>query len=465
MFVYTVPDVPILLTTFSLLYFLNVAEAIFNYLLEAGLLGSLALGIVYGPEVSSIVPENVLQTLLILGYIGLILLVFEAGLSTNIALLYDNSASSILVGGSGILLPIALSILVVHFGFGYDILPSFVAGASLSSTSLGTTLSLLKPELRQTRPGIVLLSAALFDDVVGLIIAAIMQTLSSNPLGSVSWQDIVRPLLVSVAFAGSTYLLVWALQLLMKRMPDHWKRDIYRAETQLFLQAVFLAGFVAGAKYAGTSELFGAYLSGVLVGHIFHSPPETVQPSARSASIESVAPSAGIYTPHLTFDIFVQPILRYVLSPIFFASIGSALPIRTLGSVDGSSRVVWRGFVYAFSMAGAKALTGFWLLIPPTFLTFQTICPPWRIRNRHRQSAPDPLEELSMSPMRSAIFVGLAMIARGEIALIISQIARPILTQVSQELYAIVIWAILLDTVIGAVGVGIVLRQNPKASG
>ncbi|KAJ3867676.1 Cation/H+ exchanger, partial [Lentinula novae-zelandiae] len=378
-------------------------------------------------------------------------------------------------GASGILLPITLSILVVHCGFGCDILPSFVAGASLSSSSLGTTLSLLKPELRRTRPGIVLLSAALFDDVVGLIIAAIMQTLSSNALGSVSWQDIVRPLLVSVAFAGSTYLLVWALQLLMKRMPDHWKRDIYRVETQLFLQAVFLAGFVAGAKYAGTSELLGAYLSGVLVGHIFHSPPETVQPSARSASIESVgesrvslalgAPSAGIYTPHLTFDIFVQPILRYVLSPIFFASIGSALPIRTLGSVDGSSRVVWRGFVYALLMAGAKALTGFWLLIPPTFLTFQTICPPWRKRNRHRQSVPDALEELSMSPMRSAIFVGPAMIARGEIALIISQIARPILTQVSQELYAIVIWAILLDTVIGAVGVGIVLRQNPKASG
>ncbi|KAF8826445.1 hypothetical protein HHX47_DHR5000401 [Lentinula edodes] len=378
MFVYTVPDIPILLTTFSLLYLLNVAEAIFNYLLEAGLLGSLAVGIVYGPEVSSIVPENVLQTLLILGYIGLILLVFEAGLSTNIALLYDNSTSSILVGGS-------------------------------------------------------------------------------------------------VAFAGSTCLLVWALQLLMKRMPDHWKRDIYRAETQLFLQAVFLAGFVAGAKYAGTSELFGAYLSGVLVGHIFHSPPENVQPSARSASIDSAgesrvslasgAPSAGIYTPHLTFDTFVQPILRYVLSPIFFASIGSALPIRTLGSVDGSSRVVWRGFVYALLMAGAKALTGFWLFIPPTFLTFQTICPTWRIRNRHRQSIPNPLEELLMSPMRSAIFVGLAMIARGEIALIISQIARPILTQVSQELYAIVIWAILLDTVIGAVGVGIVLRQNPKASG
>ncbi|GAV99493.1 Sodium hydrogen exchanger [Lentinula edodes] len=303
MFVYTVPDIPILLTTFSLLYLLNVAEAIFNYLLEAGLLGSLAVGIVYGPEVSSIVPENVLQTLLILGYIGLILLVFEAGLSTNIALLYDNSTSSILVGGS--------------------------AGASLSSTSLGTTLSLLKPELRQTRPGIVLLSAALFDDVVGLIIAAIMQTLSSNALGSVSWQNIVRPLLVSVAFAGSTCLLVWALQLLMKRMPDHWKRDIYRAETQLFLQAVFLAGFVAGAKYAGTKN---------------------VQPSARSASIDSAgesrvslasgAPSAGIYTPHLTFDTFVQPILRYVLSLIFFASIGSALPIRTLGSVDGSSRVL-----------------------------------------------------------------------------------------------------------------------------
>ncbi|KAJ3802721.1 Cation/H+ exchanger [Lentinula aff. detonsa] len=256
-----------------------------------------------------------------------------------------------LVGGTGVLLPIAFSILVLHFGFGYDIQQGFAAGASLSSTSLGTTLALLKPELRQTKTGIILLSAALFDDVVGLIIAAIIQTLSSNASAHVSWQDIVRPILVSVAFVVITSLSLWALRPLTKRMPNHWKRFVYQAEVQLFLLATFIAGFVAGANYAGTSELFGAYLAGVLVAHIFHAPPEAtgeqLTQSAQNAptsnsrvSLTLVSTGAGVYTPHLTFTIFIQPILQYVLSPIFFASIGSALPIRTLGSVEGSSKVV-----------------------------------------------------------------------------------------------------------------------------
>ncbi|KAJ3990341.1 sodium-hydrogen antiporter [Lentinula detonsa] len=394
MFVYAVPDIPILLTTFI---FPVVSS-------QTGLLRSLALGIVFGPEVSNIIPEYVLQTLLVFGYIGLIFLVFEAGMSTNLALVYHNIPSSILVGGTGVL----------------HIQQGFAAGASLSSTSLGTTLALLKPELRQTKTGI---------------------TLSSSASAQVSWQDIVRPIMVSVAFVVITSLSLWALRTLAKRMPDHWKRFVYQAKVQLFLLVTFIAGFVAGANYAGTSELFGAYLAGVLVAHIFHAPPEAtgeqltqsaqIAPTSDShVSLTLVSTGAGFYTPHLTFTIFIEPILECVLSPIFFASIRSTLPIRTLVNVKRSSKVVWRGF------------------------------------QCKQSSVHIPYEEQStpqMSQMRSSIFLGLAIIARGEIALIVSQIARPILMRVSQELYAIVIWAILLDTIIGALGVGVILRQDSEA--
>ncbi|KIK65631.1 hypothetical protein GYMLUDRAFT_39123 [Collybiopsis luxurians FD-317 M1] len=279
MFAYNVPDVSVLLIVLSLLYLLNVAEAIVNFILEAGLLGSLALGIVYGPEVANILPEYLLQSLLIFGYIGLILLVFEAGLSTNIALLSKNLLSSILVGGTGILLPIVFSVFLVHFGFEYSILQSFAVGASTSSTSLGTTLALLKPEVRQTRTGVILLSAALFDNVIGLVIAAIIESFSDSASASIPWQKIVRPILISVAFAFGTGFSVWAVRPLTERMPTRWKRFLYQSKIQLLILAVVISGFVAGANYAGTSELFGAYPAGVLTAQIFHSPPETAQPA------------------------------------------------------------------------------------------------------------------------------------------------------------------------------------------
>ncbi|KAF9076552.1 Cation/H+ exchanger [Rhodocollybia butyracea] len=455
-FTYNLPDIPTLLAVSSFLYLINVAEAIFDRILKAGLLGSLVVGIIYGPEVADILPGDVLQALLILGYIGLILSVFEAGLSTDISLLYSNIAISILVGGTGMLLPIAFSIILIHFGFGYSLLQGFAAGASLSSTSLGTTLALLNPELRQSRTGVILLSAALFDDVFGLIIAAIIQTFSSSPTGSIPWQAFVRPILVSVAFAFFTGILAWAIQHIIKRIPDKWRRFAYQANTQLLFLVAVISGFVAGANYAGTSELFGAYLAGVLLSQIFHTPFENVQSTETVESrVTPVANSTAMVSPQFAFAIFIQPVLAHVFSPIFFATIGAALPIRSLAKVDGSSRVVWRGFVYALLMAVAKFLTGIWLLVP-----FRTLMKAFRQVFRKRNQSSD--ENLTTSRPSSAILLGLAMIARGEIALIVSQLSRSLLTEVSQELYAIVIWAILLDTVGGALGVGITLRRDAK---
>ena len=67
-------------------------------------------------------------------------------------------------------------------------------------------------------------------------------------------------------------------------------------------------------------------------------------------------------------------------------------------------------------------------------------------------------------PTRSAALVGLAMVSRGGIALIIAQLARGLLVDgVHEEPFAVVIWAILVSTVGGALGVGVLLRHWAKA--
>lgn len=60
----------------SFLYFLQVARVIANYTLGAGLLGEIALGIIYGP-LANLLQDDWDSTFLILGYLGLILIVFE----------------------------------------------------------------------------------------------------------------------------------------------------------------------------------------------------------------------------------------------------------------------------------------------------------------------------------------------------------------------------------------------------
>lgn len=473
---YEVPHLPLLLTISSFIYLLNLAEALLASLINAGLIGSLTVGIIFGPEVSNILPEYIQSAFIILGYIGLILLVFEAGLSTDVSLLYSNMLLSLVVALTGIAVPIAISILLLSYGYGYTVLQAFGAGAALCSTSLGTTLSLLRPELRQTKTGAVLMSAALLDDVLGLVFAAIIPELpfeGSSSSGAVAWQTIARPILVSFGFGFGTPLLAYLTQKLLSMLPISWRTRLYTSRAQLFLIVAILSGFVAAAKYAGTSELFGAYLAGAFMSHIFASPLRTSENNFNSpAPIEA-------------FAIHIIPLLQHFFSPIFFASIGIAIPIRSLFLVRGSRRVIWRGIIYSLLMIVAKAVVGLWVLVWHDTRVGYGWCtsrPPKDRKKDHstekesreegveveaeQNSTPtlaNVSEESDLPRTRSAALIGLAMVARGEIALIVAQLAQPLLvggvSEHNSELFAVVIWAVLVTTVGGALGVGLLLRS------
>jgi Kef-type K+ transport system membrane component KefB len=521
---YEIPNTPSLLTLSSFLYLINVADSLSNECIHAGLIGPLVVGIVYGSQGADILSSSLQSTLISLGYIGLLLIVFEAGLSTNVSLLYDNLYLSLVAAMTGILLPIALSLILLHFGYGYAPLQAFAAGAALCSTSLGTTLALLDHSLRQTKVGSVLMSAALIDDIAGLVIAAIISQLSSSGTAHIPWQTIVRPILVSFAFALCTPLLAWLLRWVVLRMQDTpspiaggAQRHIYTGPVQLFLIVGVLSGFVAGAQYAGTSELFGAYLAGLLLTYIFgflslqkqrdlelNAPINT---EMRTSSKDD-AHTKQIYNPQSAFEKYIVSALNTIFSPVFFASIGSALPIRSLGSINGSNKVVWRGLLYSLLMVVAKLAVGIWIFFWPDR---RLQAGRYRKQNRQprnrgapssspnrqadisleavpsdRQTEPSPTtctsavqqttessSHSALSRTRSALLLGVAMVARGEIALIVAQLARPLLvptnsengatSSMQSEPFAVVVWAILVSTVGGAVGVGLVLRTSRAA--
>lgn len=270
-----------------------------------------------------------------------------------------------------------------------------------------------------------LLSAALIDDIVGLVIAATISEISSVDEVSVSikWQTIVRPIVVSVAFGLFTFV-IWVLRILMFRL---WGDRLRTPRAQLFVVVFVLAGYVAGANYSGTSELFGAYLAGTLLIHVFA--------LSSCENFEDKIEDHQIVTPIDAFTIYIIPILQVLPSPLFFASIGAALPIRSLGSVHGSHRVIRRGIIYSLLMGVAKAAVGVWMFVWPD-----------------REGGPHTL-----TIIQSATLLGMAMVARGEIALVVAEIARPILGD--DEPFAVVVWAILLNTVGGAVGVGLILLR------
>lgn len=118
---------------------------------------------------------------------------------------------------TGLLTPILLSLIILHLAFDFTLLQAFAAGSALSTTSLGTTFTVISQAgFGDTRLGAVLTSAAITDDVVGLILLQVIVSLGQatasdhdavGQSAAIGWA-IGRPLLASMAMLVVSYGLM-----------------------------------------------------------------------------------------------------------------------------------------------------------------------------------------------------------------------------------------------------------------
>lgn len=151
-------------------------------------------------------------------------------------------------------------------------LQAFAAGAALCSTSLGTTFTILNTSgLSTSRLGIVLTSAAMLDDVVGLIMVQVISVLGTSS-SSFNVVTVIRPVFVSIAFAVIVPLLCrFVVQPLAARYGSKDRQGteqftwVRRSQTAFVVHTAVLLAFVVASSYAGTSNLFAAYLAGASI--------------------------------------------------------------------------------------------------------------------------------------------------------------------------------------------------------
>jgi hypothetical protein len=319
---------------------------------------------------------------------------------------------------------VALTGIAVPIGLSYTLqglldatpVQAFAAGAALCSTSLGTTFTVLNASgLSASRLGVVLTSAAMMDDVVGLVMVQVISNLGGD---NFTWITVVRPILVSVAFAVITPLVCLffakpvTLQLNQYREAhSHGRLDtlLQRKSTAFVLHTLLLVGLVTAATYAGTSNLFAAYIAGASISwwdsevpHAGIQPklhqateekkarnaagapatsaeqPTSVETDSSLQSTQRVSPStvdesnadtqlsqiSG--TDHdssetdgsAVYEHYYYSAVSKILQPLFFASVGFSIPITQMFR----GPIVWRGIVYALLMAFGKLVCGLWLV-------------------------------------------------------------------------------------------------------
>ncbi|HTY41488.1 MAG TPA: cation:proton antiporter, partial [Thermoanaerobaculia bacterium] len=145
---------------------------------QPAVLGELAVGVVLGPSMLGWVPLS--DAILELAEIGVVLLLFEVGLETDIEELGRVGAPALSVALAGMLLPFAGGYAVAA-ALGHTSLTATFIGAALTATSIGITARVLSElEVLATREGQIILGAAVVDDVLGLVILAVVSKLAGG---------------------------------------------------------------------------------------------------------------------------------------------------------------------------------------------------------------------------------------------------------------------------------------------
>ena len=283
---YQEPPIKTILILSFFLVLLNIINHALDRLIYCGLVGQVLIGVAFGTPGAKWLDKSTEQAIVQLGYLGLILLVYEGGLRTDFKSLKGNAGLSVLVASTGICLPITFAFCLRSLTSATP-LQAFAAGTALSSTSLGTTFTILNTSgLTNTRLGTVLTSAAMMDDVVGL---ALVQVISK--LGSISSSlhaiTVVRPIFVSIGLAISVLLMCRYLV----RPISIWIRGpdssavtrairMHPTEATLIVHTALLFGIVAAASYAGTSTLFAAYLAGTSISWYYSEVAQSIKVEA-----------------------------------------------------------------------------------------------------------------------------------------------------------------------------------------
>lgn len=266
---YHEPNIVTILVLTSFLLLLNLVGYALDKVIYCGLLGQLFIGVAWGTPGGHWLSTATQEVFVQLGYLGLILLVFEGGLSTNFRALKSNLFLSVFVALTGIGAPIGLSFALMAF---VDATPlqAFAAGAALCSTSLGTTFTVLKTSgLTQSRLGVVLTSAAMLDDVVGLVMVQIISNLGAAG-ASFDAITVVRPIGVSLAFAIVVPLFCWLTAKPLRQrfgsLSARWTSSAtVKSQVAFVVHTTILISSVVASSYAGTSNLFAAYLAGASI--------------------------------------------------------------------------------------------------------------------------------------------------------------------------------------------------------
>lgn len=264
--------------------------------------GALLAGIVMGPSGLGVLEST--DFLIKAAEIGVIMLMFTAGIDTDMKELKETGVQASVIAVLGVSVPLLLcgGLYFVFFCGGewtaYNVLRSAFLGSVFSATSVSITVETLNEMGKlKTKTGTTLLSAALIDDIIGIVVLSVLSAFSSGE------SDTLLVLVRIVMFFG----FVLAVGLVVRRLfsyiaEEHW----HSRRVAVWALAFCLLMAYCSEEWFGVADITGAYFAGVILCNV-------------TKARKFVAKKFTV-TSYMVF------------TPVFFASVGMKTDLRAMNT-------------------------------------------------------------------------------------------------------------------------------------
>ena len=358
--------------------------------------GQIAAGLLLGPAVLGWVTET--DFLAQMAEIGVMMLMFEAGLETDLQKMRKTGLKATIIAFAGVVVPIVsgMFLFMAFYGFGGpgsdQFLKGLFIGVIISATSVSITVAALK-ELGKLNDevGTAITGAAIIDDVIGIVVLTIVIGMKPGAGSPGVWSILLKVVLFFALAIGSGFLV----NLFMHWLDEHYPH--MRRVPIASLCYCFLLGYIA-ETYFGIADITGAYLAGVVLCNL----------SERDYIEKKIDISSYM-----------------VFAPLFFTGIG----LKTSFSAMNARLLIFSILFVVVALIGKVVGCGGSAL----FLGF----------NR-----------------KDSLKIGIGMMSRGEVALITAQkgLAAGLLTA---DFFTAIILLILVSSIVTPICLNYVYRKNP----
>lgn len=329
-------------------------------------IGEILAGVLLGPSLFGWIEP--VESLRLLAEIGIILLLFEVGLDTDIKRLIRSGTKAVIVALPGFFLPFLSGFSLAFWVFELPLLVSLFIGGTLTATSIGITVRVLADLNRQnSREGHIVLGAAVLDDILGVVLLALLYEFSIG--GGVSLVNTSKVLVFIAAFFVLAPIAARLISLVIKHFDE--VSEIPGLITTTIVSLVLFFAWLAHA--VGAPELLGGFAAGLALSRRFFLP--------LGVALRSDPQFAS------RIEKQMKPVI-HLFTPIFFVVVGLSLNLR---EIDWSSTFIWLFSLSLFLSAVVGKLAGGFVLKES-----------WQMR----------------------LMIGTAMVPRGEVGLIFAELGR-----------------------------------------